>query len=100
MNAVVEINVGRPGVISLDERACTWADKAVTSFIADCVVGFGFNDPSSAGMPIEFAPNEIASATQRIPLEEISPQHFTPLCPHRQLVSLFWFVVKRKRDFA
>jgi hypothetical protein len=44
MNAVVEINVGRPGVISLDECACTRADKAMTGFIADCVVGFRFDD--------------------------------------------------------
>ena len=100
MNAVIEINVSGSSVISLYERAGTWADKAMTGFITDCVIGFSFNDYPGTRIPIQFAPNEITSATQRIPLEEISPQHFTPLCPHRQLVSLFWFVVKRKRDFA
>ena len=44
VNAVIEINVGRPSMISLDERARTRAHKAMTSFIADCVVGFRFDD--------------------------------------------------------
>jgi hypothetical protein len=44
VNAVIEINVGRPGMISLDERARTRTHKAVTSFIADCVVRFRFDD--------------------------------------------------------
>jgi hypothetical protein len=86
VNAVIEINVGRPSVISLDERACTRTHKAMTSFVADCVVGFGFNDQPSARIPIELAPDEIAGAAQRIALEKISPQYFAPPCPQCQLV--------------
>jgi hypothetical protein len=76
MNTVIEIDVSRPSVISLDEGACTRAHKAMTSFIADCVVGFRFNDQPSARTPIELATDEIAGTAQRIALEKISPQHF------------------------
>src|SRR6267378_5480101 len=48
VNAVIEINVGRPSMISLDERARTRAHKAMASFIADCIVGFRFDDYPSA----------------------------------------------------
>jgi hypothetical protein len=51
VNAVIEINVGRPSMISLDERARTRAHKAMTSFIADCVVGFRFDDYPTARTP-------------------------------------------------
>src|SRR5437588_9271822 len=75
VNAVIEINVGRPSVISLDEGACTRAHKAMTSFVTDCVVGFRFNDQPSARIPIELAPDKIAGTAQRIALEKISPHH-------------------------
>src|SRR5436305_14712973 len=51
VNAVIEINVGRPSMISLDERAHTRTHKAMTSFIADCVVGFRFDDYPTARIP-------------------------------------------------
>ena len=51
VNAVIEINVGRPRMISLDEGARTRAHKAMTSFIADCIVGFRFDDYPSARIP-------------------------------------------------
>jgi hypothetical protein len=86
MNAVVEINVGRPSVISLDERACTRAHKAMTGFVADCLVSFRFNDQPSARIPTELATDEITGAAQRIALEKISPQYFAAPCPHCQLV--------------
>jgi hypothetical protein len=86
VNAVVKINVGRPSVISLDERACTRADEAMTGFIADGLVGFGFDDYTSARIPIELAPDEITGAAQRIALEKVSPQHFAPPCRHCLLV--------------
>ena len=86
VNAIIKINIGGPRVISLDEGACTGTHKAMTSFVADCVVGFGFNDQPSARIPIELAPDEITGAPQRIALEKISPQHFVPACPHCQLV--------------
>src|SRR3989442_25522 len=44
VNAVIEINVGRSSVISLDECACTRARKAIASFISDCAVSIRFND--------------------------------------------------------
>jgi hypothetical protein len=86
MNPVVEINVGRPSVISLDERACTRAHEAMTRFIADGVVGFGFDDYPSTRIPIELAPDEITGAAQRIAPEKISYQHFAPICLHCQLI--------------
>jgi len=86
MNPVVEINVGRPSVISLDERACTRAHEAMTRFIADCVVGFGFDDYASARIPNELAPDEITGAAQRIAPEKIPSQHFALPCPHCQLL--------------
>jgi hypothetical protein len=51
VNAVIEINVGRPRMISLDKRARSRAHKAMTSFIADCVVGFRFDDYPTAQTP-------------------------------------------------
>jgi len=51
VNAVIEINVGRPSVISLDKGACTRAHKAMTSFIPNCVIGFRFDDYPSARIP-------------------------------------------------
>src|ERR1700720_2918736 len=51
VNAIIEINVGRPSMISLDERAHTRAHKAMTSFIADCVVGLRFDDYPTARTP-------------------------------------------------
>jgi hypothetical protein len=51
VNAVIEINVGRPSMISLHERAHTRAHKAVTSFIADCVVRFRFDDYPRTRIP-------------------------------------------------
>jgi hypothetical protein len=86
VNAVIEINVGGPSVISLDERARTWAHKAMASFIADCVVRFRLDYYPGARIPIQLAPNEITCATQRIPLEKISPQHLDPTCPGCELV--------------
>jgi hypothetical protein len=86
MNAVVEINVGRPCLISLDERACTRAHEAMTRFIADCVIGFGFDDYASARIPIELAPDEITGAAQRIAPEKIPSQHFALPRPHCQLL--------------
>jgi hypothetical protein len=86
MNAVVKINVGCSSLISRDERACTGADKAVTRFIPNCVVGFRFNNYPGARIPIELAPNEITGAAQRIALEKISPEHFAPSCPDWHLV--------------
>jgi hypothetical protein len=86
VNAVIEINVGCPSMISLDERARTRAHKAVTRFIPDCVVGFRFNNYPGARITIELAPDEIAGTAQRIALEKISPQHFAPPRPRCQLV--------------
>ena len=51
VNAVIEINVRRPSMISLDERARTRAHKAMTSFIPNCVVGFRFDDYPGARTP-------------------------------------------------
>jgi hypothetical protein len=82
VNAVVKINVSRPSLISFDERARTWANKAMTGFIADCVIGFRFNDYPGTRIPLQFAPNKITGAAQRVALEKISPQQFAPPC-HR-----------------
>ena len=86
VNAVVKIDVSRPSLISLDERARTWAHEAMTRFIADFVVGFRFDNYPRARVPIELAPDELMGAAQRIALEKISPQHFAPLRPGCQLV--------------
>jgi hypothetical protein len=86
VNAIIEINVSRPSLISLDERACSRAYKAMTSFIADRVVRFRFNDYPGARIPIELAPNEIAGTGERITPEKILPQHFAPPCFRSQLV--------------
>jgi len=51
VNAVIEINVSCSSVISLDKGAHTGAHKAMTSFIADCVVGFRFDDYPTARIP-------------------------------------------------
>jgi hypothetical protein len=85
VNAVIEINVGRSSMISLDKRARTRAHKAMTSFIADCVVRFRLDYYPGARIPIELAPHEIAGAAERAALEKISPQHFAPPCPRYQL---------------
>jgi hypothetical protein len=86
VNAVIEINVGRPSMISLDERARTWAHKAMASFIADRVVRFRLDYYPGARIPIQLAPNEITGTAQRTALKKISPQHFAPLHPGCQLV--------------
>jgi hypothetical protein len=86
MNAIVKINVGRSSLISLDKRACTGADKAVTRFIPDCVVGFRFNNNPGTRIPIELAPDEITGAAQWITLEKICPEHFAPSCSDWHLV--------------
>jgi hypothetical protein len=86
VNAIIEINVSRPSLISLDERACSWAYKAMTSFIADRVVRFRFNDYPGARIPIELASNEIAGTGERIAPEKILPQHFAPPYFRFQLV--------------
>jgi hypothetical protein len=86
VNAVIEINVSRSSVISLDKGARTRAHKAMTSFIADCVVRFRFDYYPRARIPIELAPHEIAGTAERVALEKISPQHFAPLHPGCQLV--------------
>jgi hypothetical protein len=85
VNAVIEINIRRRGSIPLDERARTRAHEAMTRFIADCVVGFGFDDYASARIPTELAPDEITGAAERVALEKISPQHFAPPGSHYQL---------------
>jgi hypothetical protein len=54
----------------------------MTSFIADCVVRFRFDDYPSARIPNELAPDEIAGTAERVTLEKISPHYFTPLA-HR-----------------
>jgi hypothetical protein len=82
VNAVIEINVGRSSLISFDEGARTRAHKAMTGFIADCVVRFRFDDYPSARIPNELAPDEIAGTAERVTLEKISSQYFTPLA-HR-----------------
>ena len=51
VNAVIEINVGRPSMISLDERARTRAHKAMASFIADRVVRFRLDYYPGARIP-------------------------------------------------
>ena len=86
MNAVIEINVSGSSVISLDERAGTWTDKAMTGFITDCVIGFSFNDYPGTRIPIQFAPDKIAGAAERIAPEKISPQQFALPCYRCQLV--------------
>jgi hypothetical protein len=86
VNAVIEINVGRAGAISLDERACAGTHKAMTGFIADCIVGFRLDDYPGAQIPVELASDEIAGTAQWIALEKISPQHFAPPRPRCQLV--------------
>jgi hypothetical protein len=58
----------------------------MTGFIANGVVGFGFDDYPGARIPIELAPDKITGAAQRIALEKISSQHFAPLRPRCQLV--------------
>jgi hypothetical protein len=85
VNAVIEINVSRSSVISLDECARTRAHKAMTSFIADRVVCFRLDDYPGARIPIELAPHEVARAAKGVALEEISPQHFAPPGSHYQL---------------
>jgi len=86
MNTVVKINVGRSSLISLNEGACTRADKAMRRFVSDCVVGFRFDDQPSARTPIELAPNEITGAAQRIALEKIPRHHFASPRPRYKLV--------------
>jgi hypothetical protein len=80
VNAVIEINIGVPGMIPLDERADTGAHKAMTSFIADCVVRFRFDDYPSARIPNKLAPDETAGTAERVALEKIFPQHFASPC--------------------
>jgi hypothetical protein len=52
----------------------------MTSFIADCIVRFRFNDYPSARIPNKLAPDEIAGTGERVALEKISPQRFAPPC--------------------
>jgi hypothetical protein len=78
MNAVIEINVGRSSMISLDESARTRAHKAMTSFIADRVVRFRLHYYPGARIPVELAPHQVAGTAEGVALEKISPQHFAP----------------------
>jgi hypothetical protein len=78
VNAVIEINVGRSSMISLDERAHTRAHKAMASFIADCIVRFRLDNYPGARIPIELAPDEIVGTAEGVALEKVSPQHFAP----------------------
>jgi hypothetical protein len=75
MNTVIKINVRRPGAISLNEGARARANEAMTGFITDGVVGFGFHDYAGARIPTELAANQIVRATEWIPLKKIAAQH-------------------------
>jgi hypothetical protein len=75
MNTVVEIDVRRPGAISLNEGTRARANEAMTGLITDRVVGFGFHDYAGARIPIELATNQVVSATKRVPLKKIAVQH-------------------------
>src|SRR5439155_4650332 len=44
VNAIIQINVSRTGLIALDKGPCARPDEAVTRFITDRVVGLGLNN--------------------------------------------------------
>ncbi|HEY4758245.1 MAG TPA: hypothetical protein VIH43_06780 [Chthoniobacterales bacterium] len=75
MNTVIEINVRRPGAISLNEGTRARANEAMTGFVTGGVVGFGFHDYAGARIPIELAANQIVRATEWVPLKKIAAQH-------------------------
>jgi hypothetical protein len=76
VNAVIQINVSRTGLIALDKSAGAGPDEAVTRFITDRVVGLGLNDHPAASSPNQLAPHQLTRAAQRIMPKKIRANHF------------------------
>src|SRR5437588_13036171 len=70
VNAIVQVNVSRTGLIAFDKCACARSDKAMTRFITNGVVSLGLNNDAAASTPNQLAPNQVTRAPQWIAPKE------------------------------
>ena len=62
MNAIIEINVGRAGMVSSDERPGTWPGKGVSGFVVLGQICLCLNDDSGAAAPDQSGTDQTGSA--------------------------------------
>jgi hypothetical protein len=70
VNAVIEINVNRSGLVPLDERARARASKRVASFVVQGQIRLRFHDNARAFSPDQLGPDKLPRADQRVALEK------------------------------
>ena len=75
VHAVVEIDVGRTGFVSLDKSARARPRKGVRGFVIDCRVRFGLDNDPGAIAPDQLRADEFARARKRIALKKFPWQH-------------------------
>jgi len=75
VNAVIEIDVGGAGLVSLNKSSRARAAECVCRFIAHDQIRFGLNDEPGTSFPNELCADQILRALERIDLEKTSSQH-------------------------
>ena len=74
MNAVIEINVDRAGIIAFDEGACARAREGVAGFVVQRQIRFRLDDDAGAFFPDQLGTDEVARAIKRVALEKRTRQ--------------------------
>jgi hypothetical protein len=72
VNAIIQVNVQRPGGMNCDKLPSPASKKGVTGVIIMLCIGFRFDDPSGGFSPDQLAPDQRLRAGQRIGLKERS----------------------------
>lgn len=75
VDTVVEIDVSRARLVSLDEGARTRAAKRVTGFVVLDQIRFSLDDETCAFSPNELGADQILCALERIDLKKTLSQH-------------------------
>jgi hypothetical protein len=83
VHAVVEIDVGRSGLVPLHERTRARALEGVTGFVVFDQVRFGLHDKAGAFFPDELRADQVFSTKQRIGLKKNKGQHAGKLAERR-----------------
>src|SRR5437588_12705180 len=103
MRAVTKINVGRTGLVSLQERARARPGKCVTGLVVLGEVRFGFDNRSPATSPNQLGADELTRAGDRISPEKRSGNdatfHNSAVCSVRTNAGLKRFIVEINRQF-
>jgi hypothetical protein len=70
VDAVIEVNVNRARLVTLDEGAGAWAGKGVARLVVQGEIRFCFHDNAGAFSPDQFGPDKLPRANQRVALEK------------------------------